>query len=482
MTDNQKRPNLIFILVDALRFDRLGCYGYPLSTSPNLDRLATTGWRFQNHFCCMSTSSPALTSIFSGLQPRTHGIFQQGKKLTESEIAAFYQRKIKLLPELLKEHGYRTYGFDWLGDWHERGYDYYEGLKVDTRKGREQVHAVRLFLEKIKVFKTVQKLYRSQAIKSLFSRVTKTDVGNMDPVLTEKALQIIKTETQPFFLFIHYNGTHMSYKCPKKYFKQFYDKNSGTKTPLSFEHIKNERLRQFYLDQTEGYSYFEEIKARYDGAVRYIDDQIGLLLTALKSAGKEQDTVVVVTADHGEILTEHGITFCHHGLYEEVIKVPLIIAGPSITAKTISALVQHVDLVPTLLNLLQIHTTTTFDGFNLQPLMNGTVSEVRDYVYTEEQYMMTKNSIRTRKYKLITAENEPAATCSMCGIVHGGINELYDLEHDPQELNNLYDQQPEIVVALRQKLNHFLARMDLEKIKQEQQKLTQAISHLNFKI
>ena len=205
------KPNVLFILVDTLRADRLGCYGYNKNTSPNIDSIANKGILFNKAFCCINLSSPSLTSIFSGLYPTTHGILRQGMKLTREDISYFENSKIKLLPEILKEEGYKTYGLDWFGGWHKKGYDYYEGSGIDLEGKRENVRKVRRFLDKIKMLKIVRKIYNIQFMKKLFSRVTKTQFGNIDSVLTNTAVKLIKGTDMPFFLFFHYIFLFLSF-------------------------------------------------------------------------------------------------------------------------------------------------------------------------------------------------------------------------------------------------------------------------------
>ena len=171
--------------------------------------------------------------------------------------------------------------------------------------------------------------------------------------------------------------------------------------------------------------------------------------------------LIALTADHGESLTEHGIYFGHHGLYDELIHVPLILYYPAeIPARRIEATVQHIDLMQTILDLARIeYDHESLDGRSLLPLLKSdNRNEFRDFVYVEEAKCQREFAIRTADFKYIFAPSKQDAMCSYCGKIHGGIEELYDLRLDPGELRNIADEQPEIRVKLKEMLErHILA-------------------------
>lgn len=125
-------PNILFIIIDALRVKNLSCYGYEKEVSPNIDDLATQGILFADVYSCINTTDPSLTTIFSGRYPLSHGILGHGARVTVEEINQFNSFGIQLLPEILKSHGYTTLAVDWLGRWHKRGYDYYSAYSHEV--------------------------------------------------------------------------------------------------------------------------------------------------------------------------------------------------------------------------------------------------------------------------------------------------------------------------------------------------------------
>lgn len=441
--------NVLFILVDALRATSLGCYGYPRATSPAIDALAQRGVLFEQAFCTVNATDPSLTTILSGLFPRTHGILHHGDQISAQELALFEQRRIMLLPELLQKRGYRTYGLDWLGRWHRRGYDYYAGFNVDRTGRKKLLKRIRELAKRVGAYRVLKKIYYLPMLRSV---IGKFDLYNEDAALTRQAADIIRREERPFFLFIHYWGLHAPYNCPQASVREFSRVASPVRAPSmekSFAQIKNEKYRAFYQQWTRDEKSFDDIIIRHDGAIRQIDGQIGLLLDALRSSGKLGDTVIVLTSDHGESLVEHGILFDHHGLYDASVRVPLLIAAPGVHGKRVPALVQHPDIVPTALALLGIEAPPALDGKNLLPLVAGRVAAVRDAVVVEENYYEHKECVRTLQHKLIRSLN---GDCTRCGIMHGSAIELYDLQQDPGEERNIADRMPKVVERLLARL------------------------------
>jgi len=220
--------------------------------------------------------------------------------------------------------------------------------------------------------------------------------------------------------------------------------------------------------------------AEYDGAIRYVDGEIGRLMEGLKKHGIADQTLVIITSDHGESLTEHGIYFDHHGLYEVSIHVPLIMRYPEVLSagKAVEGFVQHIDLVPTILDLVGINRhAEDFDGESLMPLIHEG-KELRSAVYIEEAYAQRKRAIRTKKYEYIKAPSEESAVCRLCNRIHGGVEELYDLESDPEQNHNLAQDKPETAKKLRNLLAEWMAYLEQKKARRDKAKVKGRISKL----
>ena len=190
----------------------------------------------------------------------------------------------------------------------------------------------------------------------------------------------------------------------------------------------------------------------YDEEILYADDQVSKVISWLKDAEVYDETIVVITADHGELLGEHNIFYDHHGLYEGDIHVPLIIKSPNLPRDVrVKGFVTHEDIVPTILQLLGIRTDVKFEGSPLIEAVYRGESE-REFVVSLENTRMTKRAIRTRKWKLIQ---------TMRPDVYGnpaGHLELYNLKRDPEEKENLADSEEEILKDMVFKLECWYRR------------------------
>jgi arylsulfatase A-like enzyme len=423
MTGRPRRrpPNLLIVGVDSLRADHLSSYGYPRPTSPSLDRLATQGVLFERSYSPAIPTTPAFASLLTGMDVlSTRMVALQPKEPLPAQV--------RTLPELLRERGYVSacVGFDgqltqWL-----RGFDQYLTFRAWTSWAeRPAEKAARL---------------NEQAF----------------PLVEEYA----RTD-QPFLLLLRYMDPHSPYLPPPPYDRVFY---RGDETDPA--HLMTERsmapvfafapFGEFFRswmppDLTDQ----EYVVAQYDGAVAYMDAHIGRLVTRLEELGIADETIVVVTADHGESLTEHECYFDHHGLYEPSIHVPLIIRAPGRlpAGQRVGGDVTSYDVVPTLLDLLGEHTLLDvgeFDGRSTLPLLCGERETNHTALYLTECTWMRKRGWRTPEWKLIEAL-EPD--------FHGKPPiELYHLADDPGERQNVAEAAPAVVRRLQEGMRAWIDR------------------------
>ena len=467
MTKEEKK-NIVLIGIDALRADHLGCYGYNKGTSPNIDNLSKKGTFFWNAFSCINTTDPSFTTMLSGKYPVSHGITNHGEKVTDSMRQNFYKQKIRFLSEILRDNGYKTFGIDWLGRWHKKGFEYYLG--EDMQKKHLEI-----------LSKIVNKLPDafSAKIKKIYRKTTSSSSVLTATKLTDKALELVDNCNKPFFLFIHYWDTHTPYSAPERIYNELKPEGGGQELKALFANIKNEKWKEYLLKAAGEATTAEEVSAMYDSAIKYVDQEIGRLVKYFKEQGIYENTIFVITSDHGESLIEHGIFFDHHGLYDESIHVPLIFNNLPVGGKRIKDFVQHVDIVPTLLDILNIpFKESKFDGVSLVPLIRGEVNSLRSFIVAEESYTENKKTIRTNKWKYIYSPSKEAATCRYCDAIHGGVEELYHLESDPKEMRNIVEERPEIVTKLRRQLFEFTEYLKLEKIGKEKSKIGKSIKGL----
>jgi arylsulfatase A-like enzyme len=444
MSEQEKRyPNILLVVIDSLRAGNLGIYTSGNGLTPNVDEVAAGGALFEDAYSTWNTTDQALTTILTGKYPLSHGIVHHGDRITREDLATFERTGTRTLAEILEQHGYETIAVDWMGRWFKKGFKSY-GIKSERRLAKKISSYTRYVANHVDIFfqykdtrrlpipspKDAMTVLRTFLFTKMLAQVQDASY------VTESALESIKSIGKGrFFLFLHYWDTHTPYNCPKEY--QTY-------------HGLDTRKRLIH---------------RYDGAIQYVDHQLGRLFHELKARNLWDNTIVIITSDHGESLTEHDIFFDHHGLYDVTIRVPLILRYPKISQgpKRIKGLVQHVDLMPTLLAILGMDTEKgSFDGANLLPLIENKVKEIRPFVYCEESYAQKKRALRTRRHKYICA-TDGIGYCSYCHKIHGGSEELYDLEKDPSEQINIVEQNPRIRRDLRKRLEDFVRRLALKR-------------------
>jgi len=477
---------IIFIVIDALRARNLSCYGYAKLTSPNIDNLAKEGILFEDAYATINATDPSLTTIFSGMYPFSHGILNHGMRISEKEIQFFLKSRIRLLPEILRLEGYTTFAIDFLGRWHKKGYDYYSGIQQNkffqgglaTKKHpkvNKLLNSGKLVIKKLP-WENIQ-FFISNVYNKFFTVKPKYDDAKS---ITERAIEIVKENlNKEFFLFLHYWDTHGPYDVPKNYTKRFYEKG-GEKTKVVLSRFNNPEGREIFKRRMRNAKTVNEIVSRYNGAINFVDHEIGRLVRTLEEYGVLDETLIILTSDHGESLTEHGIYFDHHGLYDVSIHVPLIIRYPKKfpNNKRITGFVQHVDLAPTILDLLGIRTHNDFDGKSLMPLIYGKVKQLRSEVYIEEADAQRKRAIRNENYKYIYSLTGEKNICRLCGYAHGDAEELFNLKHDPDETQNIADENPEIVEELKSRLIKWIKCLEYKKFKKEKGMIKERITKL----
>ncbi len=461
-------PNICFIVIDALRTKNMSCYGYSKCTTPNIDLLAREGVLFEEAYSCINFTDASLTTIFSGKYPTSHGVLMHGKRVSKNCISNLISSGITFLPEILKPQGYITLAVDWLDRWHKKGYDYYSG---DSRAPMAPV--IRKFFPK-KLRGSLEKRVFHFGILHLPSFLRKHGHLRMTAVdQTDQAIALIERNCkESFFLFVHYWDTHIPYCAPVEYVKRYYEDLRDQSTHNNLDQIDPEsdsyvRIKR-YLDADS----VDKITARYDGAIAYVDNEIGRLLEVLREYELMDSTLILITSDHGESLTEHGIFFDHHGLYDVSIHVPLVIKYSELQqGKRIGGFVQHFDLVPTILDILGLKAQNChFDGKSAVPLINGEVEKIHTAIYAEEAQVQRKRAIRTGDYKYVYALSENAI-CRACRCVHGDVEELYDLNEDPEENQNIVKKNPKVANRLKKQLSNWIEflehKKEEERIKKE---------------
>jgi arylsulfatase A-like enzyme len=270
--------------------------------------------------------------------------------------------------------------------------------------------------------------------------------------VTIPELDRLSRQREPFFLFLRHMDPHAPYLPPQPYERAFYHGDELNPRNHSMDPVKAFKpFCDFFASwMPPGITDKDYVIAQYDGAIAYMDACIQTIFNALEARGILDKTIVVITADHGETLYDHECWFDHHGIYDNVLHVPLIIRYPRKVPAglRIPGFCRHQDLMPTVLDLADIETDIPFDGRNLMQMVNGKVASFDSEFYITECTWMRKHGWRTPEWKLMLALEpdfhfKPPV-------------ELYNLVEDPDENCNLAETHPDVVALLRGRMEAWL--------------------------
>jgi arylsulfatase A-like enzyme len=258
-----------------------------------------------------------------------------------------------------------------------------------------------------------------------------------------------------FFLFLHYWDPHAVYKPPEaKYRTMFWKRGDPTDSAdKSLAPLRKQFVGPFmraHLDRIRpGITSAEYVISQYDGEIRYVDTKFGEVLDLLQELGLEKETLLIVTSDHGESMTEHDHFFDHVSVYEQVVRLPLLIRWPKRLpgGRRVAALVQNIDIAPTILEAAGIEKPEAMEGRSLLPLGRGETEAGYPFVVSNQALWQVKRMISDGRWKLIRALDN--------GYWPAPARELYDLERDPGETHNLVDAEPARAAELELRLRRW---------------------------
>lgn len=407
----ERPPNVVMVVVDTLRADHLGAYGYGGHVSPRFDAFARDAIRFDHAFAQASWTRPSFASILTGRYPSSHRVMGKPDMLPDA---------VTTLPEALQARGYTTAGF--VTNFNVapyfnfgQGFDEYHYLEPelvlwanDTDSRLSLYSIVRLVSERFLSKKLrVENYYQDAAA------VNRAVDGWLD-----------RKPDGPFFLFVGYMDPH------DPYFRHPYD---GTAVA---------RVAMPHPDASQA----ERLGALYDGEIRYWDHHFGRLIDDLKRRGLYEDTLIVVTSDHGEELADHGGFWHGTTLYDEQVRVPLVVRAPGgeQTGTTITDWVRHVDLAPTVLRMAGGRTAEGMQGGDIFSAGRRPVFAEEDHEGNRLMSVRVPGQEGQSDYKLIVANpGNPRGLPA---------TELFDVARDPREHRDLARAETARVASTRQEL------------------------------
>jgi arylsulfatase A-like enzyme len=409
-----EKLNVVLLTVDSLRADHLGCYGYGRATSPFIDYVARQGVLAEQFIAPSIPTQPSYTTLLTAQYPTAHGIISHGGK-------AELSREAPILAESFVQEGYATCSVDNLWRqrfWFGRGFEFI----IDPSVRR-----------------------------NLLLTVTCDE-------LNQRTIPWIREhKDEPFFVFMHYWDPHYPYVPAPKYRHLFYEGTNPTdptnhaldpwwETPFGM------MARDTWVRTPNGVITDPAfVTAMYDQEVRRLDDGMSDIIGAIDELGLAEKTLIVLIADHGESMTEHGVFYDHSGLHDTIVHVPMIMRLPGRlpAGVRLPRMLQHVDIGPTVLEAAGIDVPSTMEGKSFWRYATGEEQQGGyDEVVSLEATWQACWSIRTDRYKLI-AYRDPDDDGRPR-------RELYDLSVDAAEEHNIVAEQPTLAASLEARMEEWI--------------------------
>jgi arylsulfatase A-like enzyme len=468
----EKRPNVLLIMTDQQRADCIGVAGNPVLRTPHMDRIANEGVHFSNAFCSNPFCMPSRASFVTGRYPHAHRCWDNGVPLSEDTVT---------LADHLAKEGYHTLLIgkghlnvfrksgspeswsDWLepeprwADWHGPYYGFQEvhmAVGHNRPLGHYGMHLRKHYPEALSCFSPDSALVPpSGAFKSWKSSLPAE--AHASTWIADETLEYFKrADENPFLAWISFPDPHLPF-CPPAPYCDRYDpqtipfpiQKAGEleDKPPHFREFIQGKLKSGWGHNVFGEedfaspdltqmpeTHYREIVAHYYGMISLIDDNLGRILHGLEEQGLADNTVVVFTSDHGELLGDHFLVGKGGFHYDCLIRVPMLwrVPGAFPKGRTVDGLVSMIDIAPTICDLVGAPPMPDAHGRSLLPQLRGDTESARDAILVEFEWRFTRGkpirTIRTEEWKLTY----------YAGQTYG---ELYNLTEDPHEFVNLYD-------------------------------------------
>lgn len=420
------RPNVVMILIDDLRWDELGCMGHPYIKTPNVDRLAAEGIKFENAFTVAPLCSPSRASFLTSKYPHQHGIVDN---VDRSKLS----HELVTWPRVLHDAGYET---AWVGKWHM-------GVDDSPRPGFDDWLSVK-----------GQGRYVDPPLNDNGREVQ--GQGYVTDIFTDRAEAFLRKPRQkPFCLYLSHKAVHPDLEqradgtivnalatnfVPAERHAKLYEGVTIPRRPNCDDTLAGKPALQRKVDDLpplskETGTKDHEILGRQQ-MFAAVDEGIGKLLKALDDIGASKNTIVVFSSDHGYFYGEHGLSYERRLAYEEAIRIPLIVRYPALSKSDVAAgrMVLNIDVGPTILELCGAEFPQPIAGASFAGLLHNQltvrqrayflVEQASDNVFARMKHM-GYDAVRGQRYKFIRYRE------------FAGMEELYNLHTDPYEMKNL---------------------------------------------
>jgi arylsulfatase A-like enzyme len=410
----ESSPSVYIIVMDALSAEYMGCYGDTTDASPNVDRFAQESVLFESAYSQSASTVPSTASLMTGTRATTHRLSSRTK----------LRRDLPTMAEILSDAGFKRSGF--IGNPHA---------------GAAALGLDRGFDPCVQVY-ALPKLQETRPLEetSNFRVAWPGDIN--EQVIA--ALPGFKKKGQ--FAYIHYLQPHKPYDPPAKYVERFDPDKAGAckcggQSWMKLHEKFVEANRTGHVSSTD----LAHLMAQYRATLSYVDQAFGELVRELKKAGLYDDALIILSSDHGDAFFDHH-RFGHNvHLYDDMVRIPLIVKFPrsdEIKPRRLRSLVETVDVMPTVLDFLNLDPPDELEGESLLPLMMGVTDKLENPEVVMSTHDLRKHAIRLGDYKFIFSSEED--------------QELYNLIKDPREQDNLFAKDKEKSALLRKRLEQII--------------------------
>jgi len=411
--------NIILFLIDTLRADHLGCYGYNKNTSPFIDSLARKGVMFMRNYGSDVPTQPGHTALLSATRGINTGVISHDPR--QQSIS----RNIFWFPKFLGSKGWKTIAVSTLQmmkGWFVNGFHAYFNPVAHKPEKLQQVDADEI---NYYVFKWLE-----------------------------------TNKEEKFFMYVHYWDPHMFYSPPSQYSWIFYDgkdpldPNNKSLAPLKkdvtwYFHERQLRESSKILGENNIATDLKWYISQYDGEIKYVDDSVKAVYEKLEELSLLDDTLIVVTSDHGETFGKPKIFFDHGDVSEPVIRLPLIFYHNSLKkGLRIEAYTQSIDVIPTFLDMLNLETPKIVDGKSMVSLIDGDADLHREHIFSNTAIWTAQRTILWNDWKLVVTYDESFWDYPRIA--------LYNLRKDRFEEKNVYEENKDLGKELLYRLEKWL--------------------------
>ncbi len=436
--------NILFLFVDQQRWDCLGCYGNSVVQTPNIDRLAAHGIRFENTFTPTPLCTPARTSLQTGLWAHNSRVMFNTEQDGFAGGVKDPDGSVRFFSDSMKEKGWNMAH---IGKWHigseknsitAHGYDgfYHPGYGLPSDADNAGYGHYSEYLKKFGLngFRLLSETYDPAGLRLYAGCQEGPPQASLPAYLAGQAIDYIKDyagQDKPFFVSCNFWGPHEPYCIPEPYFSMYNPEDIQVWPNFNCDlEGKPSAIRRYGYYWKTAWMREKDLAgliAHYYGYIKLIDHEIGRILHALEQSGELDRTLIVYSADHGSTVGSYRMWAKGFGMYDALTRIPMIISHPSITPSVSKEFTTLLDLAPTFLEIAGAQVPQHLDGISLMPVINGSGKNIRDsYIVTEafgHVVPLWQRMLRTESTKYIytfTSEDE-----------------FYDLDADPYEMENI---------------------------------------------